>query len=198
MVPRSAYDDLWKQWGLTERPADFDARVRERYGLHDAPYPNDDLPMGLRATPGRRGPAVGVDCMLCHGSSLFGTSYVGLPNTSLDLYGLFRDLDRAGGGLGVFPYTLSNVRGTTESTASAVWLIALRDADLNFRLPAADLGPDPRPALRGRPGVVAAEAEGDDVPQRPDRRPRRPAADDVHAQPPGQPGHVPPGGADVR
>ena len=36
--------------------------------------------------------------MLCHGGSLFGKSYVGLPNTSLDLYGLFRDLSEAEGG----------------------------------------------------------------------------------------------------
>ena len=142
-VPRSAYENLWKEWGLKDRPADFAAQVRDRYGLHDAPYPNDGLPMGLRTAQGRRGPAVGVDCMLCHGGSLFGKSYVGVPNTSLDLYGLFRDLSEADGGPTFFPYRLSNVRGTTESTASAVWLIALRDKDLNFRLPAADLGPIP-------------------------------------------------------
>ena len=144
LVARSAFDDLWKQWGLAERPADFDSRVRERYGLHDAPYPNGGLPMGLRPTEGRRGgPAVGIDCMLCHGGALFGESVVGLPNTSIDLAGLFRDLDVAGGGLGFFPYRLSNVRGTTESTATGVYLISLRDAELNLRLPPADLRPIP-------------------------------------------------------
>ena len=144
LVPRKAYESIWKQWGLEARPEDFDAQVRDRYGLHDAPYPNDGLPMGLRATRGRSGgPAVGIDCMLCHGGSIFGRSVVGLPNTSIDLAGLFRDLDVAGGGLGFFPYRLSNVRGTTESTATGVYLISLRDAELKLRLPPADLRPIP-------------------------------------------------------
>ena len=41
-------DNAWKNWGLTEKPADFDRLFRERYGLHPAPYPNGGLPMGLR------------------------------------------------------------------------------------------------------------------------------------------------------
>ena len=44
-------DNAWKNWGLTEKPADFDRRFRERYGLHPAPYPNDGLPMGMRFAP---------------------------------------------------------------------------------------------------------------------------------------------------
>lgn len=142
LVPRPAYEKLWKQWGLDARPDDFDARVRDRYGLHEPPYPNDGLPMGLRPA-GRGNAAVGIDCMLCHGGAIFGKSVVGLPNTAIDLAGLFRDLDRADGGLGFFPYRLSNVRGTTESTATGVYLISLRDAELNLRLPPADLRPIP-------------------------------------------------------
>lgn len=142
LLPRDKYEQLWKQWGLKSRPADFDAQVRERYGLHDAPYPNDGLPMGLRPTTTKRGntPAVGVDCMLCHGGAIFGKSMVGLPNTSIELSSLFRDLDKADGGFGLFPIRFSNVRGTTESTAAGVYLIAMRDAELNRRLPVADLG----------------------------------------------------------
>ena len=143
LVARASFDTIWKQWGLKARPDDFDAQIRERYGLHEAPYPNDGLPMGLRPTQGRRGPAVGIDCMLCHGGSLFGQSLVGLPNTSIDLAGLFRDLDRADGGFGFFPYKMSNVRGTTEATATGIYLISLRDSELNLRLPPADLGPVP-------------------------------------------------------
>jgi mono/diheme cytochrome c family protein len=143
LVARDSFNSIWKQWGLKSRPADFDAQVRQRYGLHEAPYPNEGLPMGLRPTQGGRGPAVGIDCMLCHGGSLFGESIVGLPNTSLDLAGLFRDLDRADGGFGFFPYRMSNVRGTTESTATGIYLISLRDPELNLRLPPADLGPIP-------------------------------------------------------
>jgi hypothetical protein len=144
LVARASYEQIWKQWGLDARPDDFDARVRERYGLHDAPYPNDGLPMGLRPTTGRRGaPAVGIDCMLCHGGAIFGESIVGLPNTSIDLAELFRDLDRADGGFGLFPYRMSNVRGTTEATATGIFLISIRDAELNRRLPVAGLYPIP-------------------------------------------------------
>ena len=131
-VSRQGYDDLWKQWGLTEKPADFDRAVRERYGLHPAPYPNDGLPMGLR--PKSRG-QVGIDCMLCHGGSLFGHGVVGLPNASLDLTALFQDFAAARGSLQLKPYRLSNVRGTTEATATAIFLIAFRDSDLNVRFP---------------------------------------------------------------
>lgn len=151
-VARDRFETLWKQWGLSARPADFDAQVRDRYGLHDAPYPNDGLPMGLRPTVGRRGvAAVGIDCMLCHGGSLFGKSYIGLPNTSLDLAGLFRDLDVADGNFGIFPYRLSHVRGTTESTATGVFVISLRNPDLSFRLPPANLGPVPDQAVEDAP-----------------------------------------------
>src|SRR4051794_2578641 len=151
-IRRSRYETLWKQWGLPSRPDDFDAQLRQRYGLHDAPYPNDGLPMGLRPTTGRRGvAAVGIDCMLCHGSALFGKSYIGLPNTSLDLQGLFRDLDLADGGFGIFPYRLSHVRGTTESTATGVFVISLRGPDLTLRLPPANLGPIPDRACEDAP-----------------------------------------------
>jgi mono/diheme cytochrome c family protein len=147
-VSRSGYENLWKQWGLKERPADFDAQVRTRYGLHEAPYPNEGLPMGLRMRPDNR---VGIDCMLCHGGSLFGRSYVGLPNTSLDLVGLFTDLDRANGAFGIFPYRVSNVRGTTESTATGIFVLSLRDPDLKLSLPPANLGPMPDQACEDAP-----------------------------------------------
>ena len=144
LLSRTSYEALWKQWGLSARPDDFDAQVRARYGLFEAPYPNHGLPMGLRPTRDRKGtPSVGIDCMLCHGGAVFGKAVIGLPNTSLDLAALFRDLDRADGGFGLFPYRLSNVRGTTEATGTAVFLISLRDGDLHHRIPPAPLGPPP-------------------------------------------------------
>src|SRR5262245_9127905 len=66
----------WKHWGVKEKPADFDAAFRERYGLHPAPYPNGGLPMGLRKADLLLGPGIGADCMLCHGGSVAGKSYV--------------------------------------------------------------------------------------------------------------------------
>src|SRR5262245_58113393 len=67
---RSAYDDLWQHWGVKAKPgaAEFDRQLRERYGLHSAPYPNDGLPMGLRQANLALGLRKGVttDCLLCH------------------------------------------------------------------------------------------------------------------------------------
>src|SRR5437870_3065169 len=48
----TAYDSLWKQWGLTERPADLAKAARERYGLHPAPFDNKGLPLGFHHAPG--------------------------------------------------------------------------------------------------------------------------------------------------
>lgn len=132
VVSREDYDKLWQIWGLKAKPTDFDSSVRERYGLHPAPYPNEGLPMGLR--PKERG-QIGIDCMLCHGGSLFGNSVVGMPNSSLDLAALFQDLTAARGVPQLRPYRMSNVRGTTEATATAMFLISFRDPELNMRLP---------------------------------------------------------------
>jgi len=140
--PRSAYAAAWKEWGVAEKPRDYDAAFRERYGLHPAPYPNDGLPMGLRQAPYLplvRG--IGLDCMLCHGGSLFGTSYVGLGNASLDVHALFVDL-AAAEGLPIRPtFSFSNARGTSEAGAFSVFLLGMRNDDLSLRAgPPRDLG----------------------------------------------------------
>src|SRR4051812_25443640 len=81
--------ELWRQWdGVKQKPADYPAALRDRYGLHEAPYPNSGLPMGLRPARQLLGTGVGADCMLCHGGSILGTSYVGLGNSSLDIHAL--------------------------------------------------------------------------------------------------------------
>lgn len=138
-VPRAGYDTLWKQWGLAEKPADFDRAVMERYGLHPAPYPNGGLPMGLRSVNAKPDAGIGYDCMLCHAGSVFGKALIGAPNTSLDLAALFEDFAAAIGLPYRLPFHISNVRGTTEATASAAFLIAFRDTELNLRIPT-DLG----------------------------------------------------------
>src|SRR4051812_6492750 len=71
-MSRSAYDNVWKQWGVPEKPSDYDRQFRERYGLHRAPYPNDGLPMGLRlaSLPLGLGKGISLDCLLCHGGSI--------------------------------------------------------------------------------------------------------------------------------
>jgi hypothetical protein len=76
----TAVENAWKMWGLKEKPADHPEQFRRRYGLHPAPYPNDDLPMGLRFDRRVIGlvnsKGLTTDCLLCHGGSIFGKSYV--------------------------------------------------------------------------------------------------------------------------
>src|ERR1043166_2497944 len=107
----SGYDSLWKQWGLKEKPADYERLVRERYGLHPAPYPNDGLPMGLRKNPEFLGRTLSVDCLVCHGGAIMGQSYVGLGNSSLDVQAVFEEMNVASGIGRKLPFTFSNVRG---------------------------------------------------------------------------------------
>src|SRR5205823_1729647 len=87
-----AYKKAGKFWGPgapdpDKDPAAYAAAFNRRYGLHPAPYPNDGLPMGLRRATRADGKRAGIqlDCMVCHGGSIGGTSYVGLGNSQLDL-----------------------------------------------------------------------------------------------------------------
>jgi mono/diheme cytochrome c family protein len=129
----TSVENAWKEWGLKEKPADYDADFRERYGLHPAPYSNDGLPMGLRKADILFKKGIGADCMLCHGGSILGKSYVGLGNSTLDIQALFEDLARAGGQSGKLPFTFSNVRGTNEADGFGVYLLGFRNPDLSLR-----------------------------------------------------------------
>lgn len=135
------YENAWKQWGLKSPPADYPAAFAERYGLHPAPYPNGELPMGLRETKGLLGGrGITTDCMLCHGGSMFGTSMIGLGNTALDLEALFEEMTKISGGPRKQLFTFTNVRGTNEAAAMAIFLFSIRDENLKLRSPPLDLG----------------------------------------------------------
>ncbi len=138
--PKAAYDNAWKVWGLKEKPKDYAVAVGERYGLHSAPYQNGDYPMGLRKADLLFGTGVGIDCMTCHGGSLFGKSMVGLGNGSLDVHALFEEMSEAGGNPVKPPFAFSQARGTNEAGAFAVYLLALRKPDLSFTSDVPDLG----------------------------------------------------------
>ena len=118
---------------MKAKPADYDAAVRDRYGLHEAPYPNNGLPMGFRKAPRVFNTGVGIDCMLCHASSIMGKSYVGLGNSTLDIQAIFEELSRADGMTGKMPFTYSNARGTSEAGGFGVYLLGLRNPDLSLR-----------------------------------------------------------------
>jgi hypothetical protein len=139
----SAYDEAWKHWGLERKPAaaDYDRLFRERYGLHLAPYPNNKLPMGLRQDKmllGRTG--ITTDCMLCHGGSIFGKSYVGLGNASLDFQTFYEEMNAAHPRRAKPMFRFSNVRGTSEAGAMAVFLLGYREPNLSIRVVSRDLG----------------------------------------------------------
>lgn len=127
-----AYENVWRIWGLKEKPTDFDQRFRERYGLHPAPYANEGLPMGLRYARGLLGRGITSDCLLCHAGSLFGRSIIGLGNASLDMQALFEEMFAAEGIRRVVPFPFTQVRGTTEGASMAVYLLRTRDEELRL------------------------------------------------------------------
>jgi hypothetical protein len=137
---QQAIPNAWKQWGVKEKPANYDAAVLERYGLHPAPYPNDGLPMGFRKASRLFNTGVGIDCMLCHGGSIMGKSYVGLGNTALDVQAIFEELSKTDGLGGKLPFTFTNVRGTSEAGGFGVYLLGFRNSDLSLRTPRKELG----------------------------------------------------------
>lgn len=138
---KSSYENAWKRWpGVKSKPEDYARAFREHYGLPKAPFDNRGLPLGMKETAPFLGRTLTVDCMLCHGGSILGTSYIGLGNSTLDMQALFEDLT-AGDGLPLrMPFTFTQVRGTTEAGAMAVYLLGRRHPDLTMRLQPIDLG----------------------------------------------------------
>jgi Cytochrome c len=129
-----AYHNAWRCWdGLKEKPADYATAFMEHYGLHPAPYPNNDLPMGLRQASSLLGKGLTTDCLTCHAGSIAGQSYIGLTNASIDYQSLYEDLLAAEGRPPKTAFRFCNVRGTTEAGAMAVFLLALREPDLTVR-----------------------------------------------------------------
>jgi hypothetical protein len=85
VLSQEAYENAWRQWGVPEKPVEYARAFREHYGLHPAPYENQGLPMGLHEATGVLGHGITSDCLLCHAGSVAGRTYIGLPNTTLDL-----------------------------------------------------------------------------------------------------------------
>jgi mono/diheme cytochrome c family protein len=134
-----AYQNVWKQWGVKEKPADYARAFAERYGLHPAPFANGGYPMGLHEGWGLLGKGIATDCLICHGGSIAGRSYVGLGNVSLDYQALVEELAAADGRPGKPAFRFSNVRGTTEAGAMTVFLLGMREPDLGLRAKRLDL-----------------------------------------------------------
>jgi mono/diheme cytochrome c family protein len=137
----SVYRAAAKLWGQPAPDPDTDpsgyaSAFRHHYGMHPAPYPNDGLPMGLRRGLGADGQKTGlqIDCMLCHGGSIGGHSYVGLGNTQLDLKAVLVELTIADGRPPPFStFVLNSSRGTNNAGQVAAVLLSLRNTDLSVR-----------------------------------------------------------------
>ena len=151
----TALDDAWKKWGVKEKPAKYDVALRERYGLHEAPYDNGGLPMGFHVAGGLFGKGLVDDCLICHAGSIAGTSVIGLGNASLDLQAIFDEMPGVTGTSMQLPVRMSNVRGTVEATATVTYLMDFRNPDLSLREPETQ---DRRRSLRCS-RVVADEEE---------------------------------------
>jgi hypothetical protein len=138
-----AYDKAWMHWGpnVNAKPENYPQAFQDRYGLPAAPYENAGLPMGLRPAAALKGKSMTIDCLVCHGGAIAGKSYIGLGNSSLDAQALFEELTLASGINQPFPFHLSRVRGTSEAGAMSVYLLSLRDANLNMLKKQLDLGP---------------------------------------------------------
>jgi mono/diheme cytochrome c family protein len=117
-------------------PAGYARAFERHYGLHPAPFPNDGYPLGLRRGIGREGKKSGlqIDCMVCHGGSIGGKSYVGLGNTQLDLKALLFELTIADGRRPpVSTFTLNTSRGTNNAGQIAAVLLSIRNPDMSVR-----------------------------------------------------------------
>ncbi len=138
----TAYDDAWRSWGpdFKTAPKEYARAFMDRYGLHPAPYDNGRYPMGLREGQIFLGKGLTVDCMLCHGGSIAGNSYVGLGNSSFDIQAFYEDMNQASGRAARTPFVFGNVRGTSEAGGMAVFLLSYRQPDLSIRLKPIDLG----------------------------------------------------------
>jgi hypothetical protein len=130
-----AYKNAWQHW--TPKPAkapdNYDQAFGEYYGLPAAPFKNGGYPLGLRK--GHDGKGLTVDCMLCHGGSIFGKSYVGLGNSTLDLQAFVEDMALASdpaNKLPLLPFAVGNVRGTNEALALTEFLLSKRDDKLGL------------------------------------------------------------------
>lgn len=141
-----AWEDLYKQWGLKKPPSPEEQQriLWNRYGLAPAPFPNQNIPMGLKKTSFpftfERVQGIALDCLICHGGSIDGKALIGLGNNSLDLQTFFEDMYRSEGRSKQPSFRFGNSRGTNEAGAISVFLIGFRNPDLTLRSSWKDMG----------------------------------------------------------
>ncbi len=151
--PASIINNLWRRWGLQQRPDNFDQLLTERYGFNPAPYPNPyplpeedpaltnggsgQLPMGLiqgRDSNGNYNGKVSLNCYICHGGQIGSAgdgpglgSIPGMGNTNTDVMVLIRDISY--GLVGALPISLNSTRGTSNAVGAFDLLTLIWDVD---------------------------------------------------------------------
>jgi len=149
LIPKDSYNAMWQRWGLSARPDDFDAQVRERYGLPQAPFHNPyplpgedaaatdggsgELPAGLvqvRDADGRYTGAMSMTCDVCHSGALDAVAHdgasgfvSGMGANAADLQLLLTDTGAP------LPIGLNSSRGVTNAEGLSGLLIGLLDVD---------------------------------------------------------------------
>ena len=114
-ISRAAMEQLWLVWdGGYE--GDYWTAFRKRYGLHEAPFDNDGLPMGIRPV----GQYVTFDCLLCHASTVAGQAVIGAANSTLDVQSLLDDMVKAAQLVGVKPPFVLTQRTQAAGAVDAV------------------------------------------------------------------------------
>ena len=156
------YNDLWKSWELSERPANFDDELIKRYGLTPAqfhnPYPLDgedpnltnggsgQLPLGLvlvkDPTTRKYTGEITISCSACHDSQLGPDFTWGRGSNSFDVGLLLSDISKRSKGMPmVFPYLVGSNAGVSNAQGVIDELFAIFNVDTLDLLPNAEVFP---------------------------------------------------------
>jgi hypothetical protein len=127
----TVWEPEWKSKINPEDPARIRALTLERYGFSEAPYENGGAPMQFVSTQ------MGwvQTCMLCHGGRLPGTgeSFIGTPNSELDMQTLYEDVVKLTGLKGPINMSFGMSRGRTNAFVFSIELLRRRNEDLSTR-----------------------------------------------------------------
>lgn len=165
------FDNLWRSWDERAReaaakasPEARRAMTLRRYGLLEAPYENNGVPLGMLA---QKNGTWAMNCLICHAGSVEGKTILGAPNVSMDFSSIYEDVaatirilhgDKPGhpaipeGLLFLaqgrqlkdveFPEgLLSASKGNYNSFTFSVHFMSIRDRDLNLQPKPIDLKP---------------------------------------------------------
>ena len=172
--------NAWKQWGVKTRPANYNAALRDRYGLHPAPYPNGDLPMGCARPLSCSGrPSARIACSAT-AVRFWARATLAWATALLTFRPSSRNWRRRAG-------NPASYRSRSRMSAAPTRRMVRRlPARLSRSRPESSRMEGPRPPRRHllrRAGLVAPEEEEDHLPHRRHQFAERPDADAVHDAP---------------